>query len=50
MKWLAKRDEVTVQEEMRQLFYLQLQEEQDLYIDEFEQETGIDFRALAERD
>ena len=34
LKWLAKRDGVTVNEELKALFYLQLREEMDLYLDE----------------
>lgn len=34
IKWLAKRDNVTVGEELRMLFYLQLREEMELYNEE----------------
>lgn len=40
LKWLAKRDGVTVSEELRQLFYLQLREEMDLYEEEHQKESG----------
>lgn len=34
LKWLAKRDSVTVSKEMQMLFYLQLSEEMELYKEE----------------
>ena len=34
LKWLAKRDGVTVKEEMKMLFNLQLSEEMELYNEE----------------
>lgn len=40
IKWLADRDEITVQEELKQLFYLQLREERDLYLEEMEWEQS----------
>lgn len=40
LKWLAKRDNVTVGEEMRLLFNLQLSEEMTLYEAEWTQEGG----------
>ncbi len=40
LKWLAKRDNVTVGEEMKMLFNLQLSEEMDLYLEEMQQERG----------
>ena len=40
LKWLAKRDGVTVSEEMKMLFNLQLSEEMDLYFEEMQQERG----------
>lgn len=40
LKWLAKRDNITVQEEMRSLFFLQLREEMDLYNEERLQEES----------
>ena len=40
LKWLAKRDDVTVGEEMKLLFNLQLSEEMELYEAEFTQEGG----------
>lgn len=40
LKWLAKRDNVTVVEEMKMLFNLQLSEEMDLYLEEMQQERG----------
>lgn len=40
LKWLAKRDGVTVSEEMKLLFNLQLSEEMDLYYEEMQQERG----------
>ena len=41
LKWLAKRDNVKVAEEMKMLFNLQLSEEMALYEDERKQEGGI---------
>lgn len=38
LKWLAKRDNITVKNEMRCLFNLQLREEMDLYEEEHLQE------------
>ena len=38
IKWLAKRDEITITEELETLFYLQLSEEMELH----EEEAGID--------
>lgn len=38
LKWLADRDGVTVNKEMKMLFNLQLREEQDLYEEEHLQE------------
>ena len=38
LKWLAKRDGVTVKEEMKMLFNLQLSEEMELYNEERLQE------------
>jgi len=40
LKRLAKRDNVTVGEEMKMLFNLQLSEEMDLYLEEMQQERG----------
>lgn len=40
LKWLAKRDNITVGEEMKMLFNLQLSEEMDLYLEEMQQERG----------
>ena len=34
LKWLANRDRVSISEEMKALFNLQLREEMDLYLDE----------------
>lgn len=34
VKWLADRDNVSFQRELKQLFYLQLSEEKDLYLEE----------------
>lgn len=50
LQWLAERDGVTLHDEIKQLFYLQLQEEQDILLDEFEMETGLDFSKLCEED
>ena len=36
LNWLAKRDDKTLSEELKALFYLQLREEMDLYEDEME--------------
>ena len=41
VKWLADRDDYTVAEELRALFYLQLREEMDLYEDEAKQDGFI---------
>lgn len=41
VKWLADRDDYTVAEELRALFYLQLREEMDLYEDEARQDGFI---------
>lgn len=38
LKWLAERDKVSVSEEMKMLFNLQLREEMDLYNEERLQE------------
>ena len=38
LKWLAKRDNLTIKNEMRCLFNLQLREEMDLYNEERIQE------------
>ncbi len=40
LKWLAKRDGVTVGEEMKMLFNLQLSEEMELYNEERLQERA----------
>lgn len=40
LKWLAKRDGVTVKAEMRLLFNLQLSEEMELYNKEWLKEEG----------
>ncbi len=40
LKWLAKRDGVTVKAEMRLLFNLQLSEEMELYNEEWLKEEG----------
>ena len=40
IKWLAKRDGVTVSEEMKMFFNLQLSEEMELYNEERLQEKG----------
>lgn len=42
LKWLAKRDGVSLSEELKQLFYLQVREEIDLYQDEMLQEESQD--------
>ena len=38
LKWLADRDDVILQEELKALFYLQLREEMDLYEEEMKME------------
>ena len=38
IKWLAKRDKVTISEELKMLFNLQLSEEMELYEVECQQE------------
>lgn len=40
LKWLAKRDKITVKNEMRCLFNLQLREEMELYNEERLLEEG----------
>lgn len=40
LKWLAKRDNITVKNEMRCLFNLQLREEMELYNEERLLEEG----------
>ena len=40
IKWLAKRDKVTITEELKMLFNLQLSEEMALYEAEWRQEGG----------
>jgi hypothetical protein len=40
LKWLAKRDNVSLNEELKALFNLQLREEMDLYLDEMLQEES----------
>lgn len=40
LKWLAKRDDQTLSEELKALFYLQLREEMDLYEEEMEWEES----------
>ena len=39
IKWLAKRDKVTVQEEMQMCFYTDLRQLQDLYSEEMRVES-----------
>lgn len=41
VKWLADRDDYSVSEELRTLFYLQLSEEMELYEDEAKQDGFI---------
>lgn len=41
LKWLAKRDRVTISQELKQLFYLQLSEEMDLYKDESGRDKNV---------
>ena len=41
VKWLADRDDYSVSEELRALFYLQLREEMELYEDEAKQDGFI---------
>ena len=41
VKWLADRDDYSVSEELRTLFYLQLREEMELYEDEAKQDGFI---------
>ena len=40
LQWLAKRDDQTLSEELKTLFYLQLREEMDLYQEEMEWEQS----------
>ena len=40
LNWLAKRDDQTLSEELKALFYLQLREEMDLYEEEMEWEES----------
>lgn len=42
VKWLAERDDYSVSEELRALFYLQLREEMELYEDEAKQDGFIE--------
>lgn len=42
VKWLADRDDYSVSEELRTLFYLQLREEMELYEDEAKQDGFIE--------
>lgn len=42
VKWLADRDDYSVSEELRALFYLQLREEMELYEDEAKQDGFIE--------
>lgn len=42
LKWLAKRDKLTIKNEMRCLFNLQLREEMELYNEERLQEERAD--------
>lgn len=42
VKWLADRDDYSVSEELRALFYLQLREEMELYEDEARQDGFIE--------
>ena len=41
VKWLADRDDYSVSEELKTLFYLQLREEMELYEDEAKQDGFI---------
>lgn len=38
IEWLAKKDDMTVQEELKTLFYQQWQASKDLYLEEMEWE------------
>lgn len=40
LEWLAKRDDMTVQEELKHLLYTQYQAERDLYLEEMEWEES----------
>lgn len=42
VKWLADRDDCSVSEELKTLFYLQLREEMELYEDEAKQDGFIE--------
>lgn len=42
VKWLADRDDYSVSEELRALFYLQLREEMELYEDKAKQDGFIE--------
>ena len=42
VKWLADRDDDSVSEELKTLFYLQLREEMELYEDEAKQDGFIE--------
>lgn len=42
VKWLADRDDYSVSEELKTLFYLQLREEMELYEDEAKQDGFIE--------
>ena len=39
IKWLAKRDGLTEQLELQQIFYTELQQLTDLYLEEMRQDT-----------
>lgn len=41
LQWLAKRDGITINEELKALFHLQLREEMELYQDEMLKEDMI---------
>lgn len=38
IKWMAKRDNQTFRQELETIFYLQLREDKDLYLEEMRQE------------
>lgn len=40
LEWLAKNEDITMQKKMQQIFYNQLQELKDLYLEEMESEKN----------
>ena len=40
LEWFAKNEDITIQKKMQQIFYNQLQELKDLYLEEMEAEES----------